>query len=468
MKLLLCTFFLFLYTLHTWGHGTQSFNYLESLIGKPIVIPTYENGNRNLKYVYVSDAWNDGIFTPDEQVSTDILGRQVVVQEYRYIFTGKVETSSINLRIRVDDELEDVILHLPLYLHRKDGNAAKILEDLFYQKPYDTDKSLKGEIIANYYTPFAIRLHEVPFGLFEKAKSYYHHLYFINVHQWLARTPHIMRDLTFRGFSYLDKYASFTDYEKDPHIVYHIQPYKAINRDRLVAEFISMDDYRIKRYLEIENESTFDHITTPSDYARQCLQAYAGDSLYRHINQLKGKTFYIRQLPQQKYMPVIARNQQLAGMNDYVGGQISNRYYKVVGIRPVLRPGEGSNYYYIPYLVLQDNDAFKPYKGIALTSDSLAYYLQPADGHPLSGVSDKNEKQHYFDILADKYGDKNAKWIVQGMVKPDFTKPMCEAAWGMPRDKTSTVTDNGWWELFIYGTGNYLYFKNGKLAVIQY
>jgi hypothetical protein len=45
---------------------------------------------------------------------------------------------------------------------------------------------------------------------------------------------------------------------------------------------------------------------------------------------------------------------------------------------------------------------------------------------------------------------------------------MCEAAWGMPRDKTSTVTDNGWWELFIYGTGNYLYFKNGKLAVIQY
>ena len=65
------------------------------------------------------------------------------------------------------------------------------------------------------------------------------------------------------------------------------------------------------------------------------------------------------------------------------------------------------------------------------------------------------------------YGQKVGAYIAEGNIVLGMTKEMCRAAWGDPMDINTTTVSGLTREQWVYGGGNYLYFDNGTLKVIQ-
>lgn len=77
------------------------------------------------------------------------------------------------------------------------------------------------------------------------------------------------------------------------------------------------------------------------------------------------------------------------------------------------------------------------------------------------------EKAKRLSSLTNKYGSSNAKKIIDGYVVLGFSKQMCIEAWGEPDHINKSTGSWGTHEQWVYGSGNYLYFENGKLTSIQ-
>lgn len=69
--------------------------------------------------------------------------------------------------------------------------------------------------------------------------------------------------------------------------------------------------------------------------------------------------------------------------------------------------------------------------------------------------------------MIKRYGKVNGQLIIEGRVKLGFTKKMCEESWGIPSDINKTTGSWGVHEQWVYDSGNYLYFENGKLTSID-
>ena len=68
--------------------------------------------------------------------------------------------------------------------------------------------------------------------------------------------------------------------------------------------------------------------------------------------------------------------------------------------------------------------------------------------------------------LTRKYGAKNAKDILDGIIRTGMTKDMCRASWGNPDKINRTVTTYGTSEQWVYGS-SYVYFEGNRLTAIQ-
>ena len=79
----------------------------------------------------------------------------------------------------------------------------------------------------------------------------------------------------------------------------------------------------------------------------------------------------------------------------------------------------------------------------------------------------KEEKSKRLATLTKKYGRTNAQKIIDGYVVIGFSKQMCQEAWGEPSYINKSIGSWGTHEQWVYGSGNYLYFENGKLTSIQ-
>ena len=80
----------------------------------------------------------------------------------------------------------------------------------------------------------------------------------------------------------------------------------------------------------------------------------------------------------------------------------------------------------------------------------------------------KQQKTKRLATLTKKYGSANAKKILNGYVVIEFSKQMCREAWGEPNSINTSTGSWGTHEQWVYGSGNYLYFENGKLSSIQH
>ncbi|RTY89319.1 hypothetical protein [Flavobacterium sp. GT3R68] len=80
--------------------------------------------------------------------------------------------------------------------------------------------------------------------------------------------------------------------------------------------------------------------------------------------------------------------------------------------------------------------------------------------------NEKKKNQRREDII-NKYGLENGEAILNHKVKIGWTKSMCIASWGKPRDINRTTTPYGNHEQYVYSLKKYLYFENGILITIQ-
>ncbi|MFK8302692.1 hypothetical protein ACI75Y_07245 [Capnocytophaga stomatis] len=69
--------------------------------------------------------------------------------------------------------------------------------------------------------------------------------------------------------------------------------------------------------------------------------------------------------------------------------------------------------------------------------------------------------------LKEKYGKAIADDMINGNVRIGWSKQMCMDSWGKPKSINKTTTQYSVTEQWVYGSGNYLYFDNGKLTAIQ-
>lgn len=69
--------------------------------------------------------------------------------------------------------------------------------------------------------------------------------------------------------------------------------------------------------------------------------------------------------------------------------------------------------------------------------------------------------------LVKKYGSVNGLRIFNKKIWLGMTKDMTLASWGEPNNINRTVGKWGIHEQWVYGSGNYLYFENGKLTSWQ-
>jgi hypothetical protein len=69
--------------------------------------------------------------------------------------------------------------------------------------------------------------------------------------------------------------------------------------------------------------------------------------------------------------------------------------------------------------------------------------------------------------LVTKYGSELGQLIAEGKVKIGMNMDMCNDAWGIPFSKSKIATANSSTEIWFYGFGYRLYFKDNKLVEIN-
>ena len=79
----------------------------------------------------------------------------------------------------------------------------------------------------------------------------------------------------------------------------------------------------------------------------------------------------------------------------------------------------------------------------------------------------KRKQAEKYARLTKKYGKNIAKEIIEGYVRIGWTKEMCIESWGEPDEINKTTNKYSVSEQWVYGSGSYLYFDNGRLSTIQ-
>ncbi len=91
---------------------------------------------------------------------------------------------------------------------------------------------------------------------------------------------------------------------------------------------------------------------------------------------------------------------------------------------------------------------------------------QELESKELKLKSQKVEQKRIAQLVA-KYGQELGTIIADRKVKIGMTMEMCEDSWGTPFNKSKTITANLSSEIWLYGFGYRLYFKNSKLIEIN-
>ena len=79
----------------------------------------------------------------------------------------------------------------------------------------------------------------------------------------------------------------------------------------------------------------------------------------------------------------------------------------------------------------------------------------------------EKEQAEKYTRLIKKYGKSIAKDMMDGSVSIGWNKQMCIESWGKPDRINKTTSRYSVSEQWVYDSGSYLYFENGKLVTIQ-
>lgn len=111
-----------------------------------------------------------------------------------------------------------------------------------------------------------------------------------------------------------------------------------------------------------------------------------------------------------------------------------------------------------------ENELGEPFKHYIIrgTKSLICGMFQTKEDNEKEKIANQKRKAE----LTRKYGAKNAKDIMDGVIRTGMTKDMCRESWGNPDKINRTITSYGTSEQWVYGT-NYVYFDGNRLSAIQ-
>lgn len=102
-----------------------------SLVGKTIIIPTYNGGDERLNFVYNESVLQSRKFTYQNYSSTTVLGKPIRIVDYKIINEGK---KSEVLCLVAEADGAKVVLAFPMFIEYSDFTGS-VIAQLFYGAP---------------------------------------------------------------------------------------------------------------------------------------------------------------------------------------------------------------------------------------------------------------------------------------------------------------------------------------------
>ena len=450
----------------------------EEIVGKQIIIPTFDGGKSNINFVFNMNVLDNNKFTYENYSTLKVLGTPIYVSGYRIINKGK---KNAILCIIVEKNGESAVLYFPMMIKLTDYTET-LISDLFYGEPY---KQTSGKMFftieninLNYYLANQIKLFENEYiqkMVYVCGDDYYASnrqfvfkgFRFINEINNLNKNEHIYKSglITYEEKkSYLDRLCAYLEGEGNLYIAIKENNLWPINDNSLSIKGLRcllLDECGYKRmFSEMYNKCFIDSIKTN----------YAGKEYFYSGNKWDNSKI------------LISKTNSFHSYDVKYLYEFQGKYISIDSIAQIRIEQKGKFYYNYYYCGRIDNMDNKPLHIAIPISVDLNEITEDGKLHREKVLAEtmererenkerlmqlEREEKQYRSQLIRKYGKSNAETILNGEVKIGFTKAMCIEAWGSPSYVNNTISANGNWEQWVYGIGCYLYFSGNKLIVIQ-
>lgn len=456
----------------------------QEIIGKTILIPTYNGGDNVLHLAFNENILQTGELGYQNYFNENVLGQPIRVVDYKILNPGK--KNEIFCLIAEFHE-KKCVLGFPMNI-RNDNHDGKLIAELFYGKPIKETMSyalysIDGINLNYYLSDFATEFENT----FKDKKVY------------LCGDDYVSKkEYTFEGFKFVKRDKEFKRANKE----WRFWPYSTIKRQNEVRRnnlddyfaILKGDEYTVYVKIKGNNIKPTDEdciamsgleklFLNEHDYKASFAQSYDVNRLNVLKDTLSQREFffaYNKNLTGACGM--IGENTDFSPYESLTAQNLGNHYLRIDSIsqKKCFNDKKVCFYYFAIGKGTEDGVFDKPVA--LLLNDNILRQLSDGPIHRekvrLAELQRQKENQErlaqqeredreYRNMLVRKYGAANAKLIMNGEVRIGFTKQMCEEAWGEPQYINNTISSYAKWEQWVYGLGTYLYFSGNKLVVIQ-
>lgn len=450
---------------------------VQALIGKRIIIPTYNGGNNMLRFAYNISTLKSKKFTYKNYYSSPILGQPIKVLDYKIFDEGKKKET---LCLIVEHNNTQCVLRFPCNPEYTEYEDFKI-NDLFFRNN-GIQKSYK-DIDLKYYLADEIEQYNdlsidsfyylvVKDDMFSGRKYQYKGLSFVN-YGLLVENSHRQVPRIKGSYSSERSFSNFNDLDRLCAVLQK-------DKDEVVYIKIREDEVRHEYGNTIELTSLNQILLSDFDYKKGFIKDICVEKINNYNDTLVGKNFYMHFDDNKNPNYYVCKKDQRHNFwNTYDIHSLNDRYIDIKSIKQIKTIVDNQDKYYLYAVGVLEG-----------TNDSIAIPLKDSlmsclhDGlehkHTVGKeeaqrqmaelkqkeIEEKEEKEYKAKIIK-RFGLSNAKLIMDGRVKIGFTKDMCIESWGEPDMINTTITRTKRWEQWVYGYNTFLYFDGNRLVVIQ-
>ena len=454
-----------------------------SLVGHTIIIPTYNGGDAKLNFVYNTSVLKNKKFNYQNYSSAIVLGKPIKITDYKILHQGKKNEI---LCLLVDVDNNHVVLAFPMKV-RKSEFTESLIADLFYEKGESSQWTSS-------YKTYSIKDIDLHYYMADDIQQFNNA--FLNTEVYLTGTDDraSCREYKFAGFGFRKRNCKFAESEHRFWISSYSKSYtvKSNNLDDLYAVLKGKKDVYIKikennRQPLNENSIAFSGlkklIMGESDYRNSFKPLFSPSFLDSIHGLASGKEYFFKKSNNQAKGFLLSKEPDFNKYKEITLSDLFDHYAVFSGIQQIRTVDSKDVVRYEYYLLGKgaDKELFEDYLAVPLNfdvrkciEDGLTHRENVRNEEQNRAKANRErlaqierEEKEYKNNLIKRYGQANAKLILNGEVRIGFTKAMCEEAWGAPDYINNTISSYGTWEQWVYGIGSYLYFSGNKLVVIQ-
>lgn len=453
------------------------------LLGKTIIIPTYNGGDSKLNFAYNTNILKTKRLDYKNISNTVVLGRPITITNYQVLNQNKKDEIFCLI---ADVDGEHVVLAFPMRIDESDY-TGKLIADLFYSNGKYTPNFFK---VIETYTIKDINLH---YYIVDEINKFNEE--FLDKYVFLAGNDEIAsnREYKFSGFEFLKGDKEFEGKERQFRVVssYYVNKRKKNTIDEMFAILKGSKDVYVKikendKQPFNENSVAFTGlkklILSECDYKNN-FKMSINQTLYDSIRNIAAekKEYYVHGIDKEGIL--LSKTSDFGQYKTTNLSMLGDHYMVFNDVQQVKTIDSKGSIQYNYYLLGKgtDENVFEDHIAIPLNFDITKCLEDGISHREMVKIEEQKrdsinreriaqldrEEREYKSSLIKKYGQANARLILNGEVRIGFSKAMCNEAWGEPDYINRTTSAYRNWEQWVYGIGSYLYFEGDKLVVIQ-